>query len=382
MAKISFSDRTAPTVTFQIPCAVLAVMGFLLVYKVAAGTANSEAAFFAGALGGMAGLSLGLFVGDRGYPDGRGGWGRVAAVWLGLIVLSPAAFAGGFRAPGGVSVALALAMLWVAYSVVLYANLQLLTARQAIRFSLIFYGLSAAVGVFAALFPTIGLYVVAVAMLFGGYPAVFINAWVRVEPVPAASPVPADDVAAAAPPYDPLPEPAPEPSVRADDDADDDLPPVARPRVAPQSLSGGQLMARWIMAVFWDYALLAGIFVAGVWWVRGQSVAAADRMELAFSSMGVYFVIYLLYQPLGEGLFGGTLGQKINGIRLVEPGTGATPDSSVVARRHMCRIGVFWAALAVLFYWLEWASVGPEERTRVADGRRSANGRDWMFIER
>lgn len=382
MAKSSFSERRSLAVTFLIPCAVLAVMGFLLVYKAAAGTANSEGAFFAGALGGMAGLSLGLFVGDRGYPDGRGGWGRVAAVWLGIVMLTPAIFAGGLRASGGISTTLALGMVWVAYSAVLYGNLHLLNARQAIRFAMAFYGLSAAVGVFAALFPTVGPYVAAAVVLFGGYPAAFINAWARVEPAPVPSPVPADEVMDAALPDEPLPEPVSEPAGGLADDADDDLPPVVRPRIAPQSLGGGQLMARWVMAVFWDYALLVGIFIAGVWWVRGQSVAAADRMELAFSAMGVYFVIYLLYQPLGEGLFGGTLGQKINGIRLVAPGTGTAPDSGVVARRHMCRIGVFWAVLAVLFYWLEWAGVGPEERARVADGRRSANGRDWMFIER
>lgn len=123
------------------------------------------------------------------------------------------------------------------------------------------------------------------------------------------------------------------------------------------------IFIRWLFACVIDYALLiAAVLFFALGWPSGQGpLQAVILISLA----------YLLYQPLGEVL-GGTLGQRLAGIRLVAPGTVSITSIATVIRRHGERIGIFWGILAAILYWRERLSASAPERFRI----------DWHWAER
>lgn len=339
------------------------------------GAGLETAATIAG-LAGLAGVQLGLVMSDATFPDGKGGFGRAAGLWLGLACLMPAVVLGE-ALHGSFAFLFMGAAIWVMASGILFGQLFRLSAGQALRFSAIFYGGSCVLAAVSLLFPSAWPYIGTAAWLGGGFPAAWINTYVRLrypEPMPSL-PIDADDEPEEAP--EPFP-PTAETAVRPQEpEGDDEGPPL--PAVPAQTAEGSQLALRWAMSVFWDYTILAALFVGGIRLVREMG----GGMDEALTALGCFAVVYFLYQPLGER-FGGTFGQRMNGIRIIEPGyPDASPDASVVAWRAFLRIGLFWGVLSALFYWLEAVFVGPEERARLAQGRLFGRPRrEWMFIER
>lgn len=128
------------------------------------------------AIAGLSGAAAGLLLADRQAPDGRGGWGRVAALWLGFVLLLPGAAAWGLRHdPPDVSYA-ALAALWVVFSALPFGQWETLTARQCLGFSLRFYGVWLAVTLAVApLSPDAAALVLAVTYLGSPLLAAFVR---------------------------------------------------------------------------------------------------------------------------------------------------------------------------------------------------------------
>lgn len=349
--------------------------GFLSSFPVLRGFDIETSAVIAG-LAGMVGVSIGLVMSDATFPDGRKGFGRAGALFLGLACMIPAVVLGGVLR-GNLPFLFMGAAIWVMTSGLLFAQLFRLSAHQALRFAAIFYGGSSVLLAVSIVSPVAWPYIGTAAWLFGGWPAAWINTYVRVKyPVPPESPPidEEDDEPEETPP------PAPPPSTiedapTAQDDDDDFL----LPFVPPQTLAGSQLALRWGMAVLFDYAVLVGIFIVGISVAKDAGVG----MNGALSALGWYFAIVVLYQPIGER-FGGTLGQRINKIRIIEPGRPEhSPDTSVVAWRAILRIGFFWGVLSSLFYWLDAVFIDPKDRERMAQGFPSSYPRrEWMFIER
>lgn len=92
------------------------------------------------ALAAMTGASLGLLYAGRRAPGG-GGWGRVAALWLGFALLLPGAAAWGLRHDPPQTGHVLLAALWVILSALPFGRWETLDARQCLGFSARFYGL-------------------------------------------------------------------------------------------------------------------------------------------------------------------------------------------------------------------------------------------------
>lgn len=97
------------------------------------------------ALAGMVGASLGLLHVDWRAPDGFDGWGRVAALWLGFVLLLPGAAAWETRHEGAGTGTLPLVAAGVIFSALPFGRWETLNTRQCLRFSAGFYGLWLAV---------------------------------------------------------------------------------------------------------------------------------------------------------------------------------------------------------------------------------------------
>ncbi|MGE5517952.1 MAG: hypothetical protein ACM31D_19285 [Bacteroidota bacterium] len=102
------------------------------------------------------------------------------------------------------------------------------------------------------------------------------------------------------------------------------------------------LLLRWLLACAIDYTLLIGatLFLALGWPGGHEPLRAVILICL----------VHMLYQPLGEVL-GGTLGQRMAGIRLNAPGAISTTSIATVIRRHGERMGIVWGVLAAYLYW-------------------------------
>lgn len=102
------------------------------------------------------------------------------------------------------------------------------------------------------------------------------------------------------------------------------------------------LFTRWLSSCAIDYALLiSAILFFALGWPGGHDPLAAVTLIV---------LVQLLYQPLGE-LLGGTLGQRLAGIRLIAPGEASTTSIATVIRRHGERMGIVWGVLAAHLYW-------------------------------
>lgn len=123
------------------------------------------------------------------------------------------------------------------------------------------------------------------------------------------------------------------------------------------------LFVRWLASCVIDYGLLAAatLFFALGW--PGGSEPLRTVVLIA--------LVQLLYQPLGE-LLGGTVGQRLTGIRLIAPSTISTVSIATIIRRHGERMGVLWGLLAAYLYWRK--RLGPQE-TRTA--ATSPGGWEW-----
>jgi len=93
------------------------------------------------ALLGLLGGSFGLLQVDWRAPDGQDGWGRVAALWLGFVLLLPGAGAWGLHDDSSSAGYVALAAAWVIFSALPLGRWETLTAVQCLDFSLRFYGI-------------------------------------------------------------------------------------------------------------------------------------------------------------------------------------------------------------------------------------------------
>jgi len=91
------------------------------------------------ALLGMMGGSFGLLQVDWRAPDGHDGWGRVAALWLGFVLLLPGAAAWGLRFDPPQIATVTLAAGWVIFSALPFGRWETLNARQCLGFALRFY---------------------------------------------------------------------------------------------------------------------------------------------------------------------------------------------------------------------------------------------------
>lgn len=92
------------------------------------------------ALTGMVGASLGLLHADWRAPDGFDGWGRVAALWLGFVLLLPGAAAWGLHSDSSAAGFVALTGAWVIFSALPFGRWETLTAHQCLGFSARFHG--------------------------------------------------------------------------------------------------------------------------------------------------------------------------------------------------------------------------------------------------
>lgn len=101
----------------------------------------------------LAGASLGIRYNDVLAPDGRGGWGRVAALWLGFALLLPGAAAWSLRHGPMNSSYFPLVAGWVIVSALPFGWWETLNARQCVGFSLCFYGAWLAIMLVAAALP-------------------------------------------------------------------------------------------------------------------------------------------------------------------------------------------------------------------------------------
>jgi transposase-like protein len=361
------------TAWFLSPSVLLGTTGFLSSFPALRGVDLETSAVIAGLVG-LAGVSLGLVMSDATFPDGRKGFGRAGALFLGLACMMPSIMLGGALRDNTAYLFMGAAI-WVMTSGLLFAQLFRLSAEQSLRFAAIFYGGSSVLLAISVVSPVAWPYIGTVAWLFGGWPAAWINTYVRVKyPVPPESPpIDGDDE-----PEETSPPPSCATALPREEDEDGDEV-SALPVVPPQTLPGSQLALRWGLAVLFDYAVLVGLFIVGISVAKDAGVG----MDGALSALSWYFAIVVLYQPIGER-FGGTLGQRINKIQIIEPGRPEhSPDTSVVAWRAMLRIGFFWGFLSSLFYWLDAVFIDPKDRERMAQGFPSSYPRrEWMFIER
>lgn len=128
------------------------------------------------ALLGMVGGSFGLLQVDWRAPDGHDGWGRVAALWLGFVLLLPGAATWGLRDDSSGAGQVALAAAWVIFSALPLGRWETLNAFQCLGFSMRFYGIWLAIMLMVAwLAPDQGGWVLAAAYLASGPLAAFIR---------------------------------------------------------------------------------------------------------------------------------------------------------------------------------------------------------------
>lgn len=361
------ADSRQDTMWFLLPSVMLGTIGVLAPFSMLKGGWSAESSMFVAAVAGLAGVSAGLVLSDGMFPDGRKGWGRVASVWLGVGMYLPA-FVLGKVAGRDVPILFAGVAVWVMWSSVLFADLFRLSAVQSVRFAARFHGLCAVGAAASVLFPEdVFPWFGTAALLVGGFPAAWINRYVRAAyplPPPDAPPDAADDEdegEALRPTF-----PAPNAETESD-------PGPAWPAVPPQTAGGERLFLRWLVAVAVDEALIFG-------WLFLHPLGIPGLGTLIVVMM---FGMLLFYQPVGERL-GGTVGQRLAGIRLIEPGYPSDPPSvAEVGYRHVQRIAFFWGILSALLYWMEAALQTPEERVRMAQGADWPRPRrGWMFIER
>lgn len=345
---------------FLLPSVLLGTMGFLTSFKIQGGW-GIEASIVIAALSGLSGVSVGLMLSDGMFPDGRKGLGRVAAVWLGVAMYLPALVLGTAMARNGPMLFMGVAV-WVMWSTVLFSDLFRLSAVQAVRFAARFHGLCAVGVAVSALFPeSVFPWFGTAALLVGGLPAAWINRSVRAaDPRPGTTPdmeVCGDETGGGA---------SPSPDAETNGD------PV-RPTVPPQFASGERLFMLWLFAVAVDETIIFGWLLLHPLGIPGAGTLIVIMM----------FGMHMFYQPVGEWL-GGTVGQRLAGIRLIEPGYPNDPPSfAEVGYRHVQRVAFFWGILSALLYWIEAALQSPEERARMAQGADWPNPRrSWMFIER
>ncbi|MGE5475545.1 MAG: hypothetical protein ACM3Q1_02740 [Bacteroidales bacterium] len=129
-----------------------------------------------------------------------------------------------------------------------------------------------------------------------------------------------------------------------------------------------RLLARWLVSCILDYTLLAAaILFFALYWPAGQEPLRAVLLIL---------LVQLLYQPLGEAV-GGTIGQRLSGIRLTAPAPASALAITTIIRRHGERIGVLWGLLSAYLYWR--TRLGPRD-TRPPIPTQSPG--DWEWIGR
>lgn len=110
-----------------------------------------------------------------------------------------------------------------------------------------------------------------------------------------------------------------------------------------------RLFLRWLASCAIDYGLLiAAILFFALHWPGGGAPLGTVALNV---------LAQLLYQPLGE-LLGGTIGQRLAGIRLIAPGVVAPVSITTIIRRHAERIGVFWGLFFACRYW--WERLRPQ----------------------
>jgi len=275
------------TAWFLTPAVLFGTAAFLVTFPALRGTDIETVAVIAG-LAGLAGVSIGLVMTDATFPDGKGGWGRAGGLWLGLACLMPAVVFGGVLR-GGFPFLFTGAALWVMASGILFGQLFHLSAGQALRFCAIFYGGSSVLAAVSLLAPSAWPYIGTAAWMGGGFPAAWINTYVRLRyPEPRArSPI---DEEEAEPEEAPEPPPPPaETAARSEEpEEDDEGPPL--PAVPTQTAKGSQLAFLWVVSLFWDYAILAAILLGGSWLVR----QAGGGVDGAFAVVGCFIVACFL----------------------------------------------------------------------------------------
>lgn len=92
------------------------------------------------ALAGMVGGSFGLLQVDWRAPDGFDGWGRVAALWLGFVLLIPGTAMWGSRLDPHPTGFVVLTTAWVIFSALPFGRWESLNTFQCLGFSLRFFG--------------------------------------------------------------------------------------------------------------------------------------------------------------------------------------------------------------------------------------------------
>lgn len=369
MTRMPDADSRRDTMWFLLPSVLLGTIGFLAPFSMIKGGWSVELSVVVASLAGLGGVSAGLLLSDEMFPDGRKGLGRVAAVWLGVAMYLPSLVLG--KVVGrDLPLLFAGVAIWVMWSSLLFSDLFRLSAGQAVRFAALFHGLCAVGAAASVLFPEdVFAWFGTAALLAGGLPAAWINRHVRVAyPTPRAQAEPereesGDEAGSEAPPI-----------LEVEPDGEPDDEPAPRwPVVPPQAADGERLLVRWLFALAVDEALIFGWLFLHPLGIPGIGVPIVLMM----------FGMLLFYQPVGERL-GGTVGQRLARIRLIEPGYPDDPPSvAEVGYRHVQRIAFFWGVLSALLYWMEAALQSPEERTRAAQGADWPKPRrGWMFIER
>lgn len=135
------------------------------------------------ALTGMVGGSFGLLQVDWRAPDGHDGWGRVAALWLGFVLLLPGAAAWGLHGDSSGAGYVVLAAAWVIFSALPLGRWESLSAGQCLDFSLRFYGIWLLVMLaVAAAAPELGGWVLAAAYLASAPLAAFLRRRLPIRP--------------------------------------------------------------------------------------------------------------------------------------------------------------------------------------------------------
>lgn len=135
------------------------------------------------ALLGLLGGSFGLLQVDWRAPDGHDGWGRVAALWLGFVLLLPGAAAWGLHGDSSGAGYVVLAAAWVIFSALPLGRWESLSAGQCLGFSLRFYGIWLLVMLaVAAVAPELGGWVLAAAYLASAPLAAFLRRRLPIRP--------------------------------------------------------------------------------------------------------------------------------------------------------------------------------------------------------
>ncbi|NFV80629.1 hypothetical protein [Magnetospirillum aberrantis] len=112
------------------------------------------------------------------------------------------------------------------------------------------------------------------------------------------------------------------------------------------------LFLRWLLACGIDYLLLAAAVVI--------LVLGWPGVREPLSTIAMIFAVGLFSQPLGE-ILGGTVGQRLAGIRLVW--TSGDPLRGAVLR-HGYRLGMLWAVVDAIRYWYLHRPLGWEWHPR------------------